>query len=251
MGRHAVLGGLLVGVALVTSGCSSTQDEAARLQLNSARIRAAELPTVVRVAGTRATVDSVTLLRASGGGSAIVVRVGNTGRRTVTDLPISVGVRVAHHGAIDLNTHSAAELSYFSSHLPAISAGHTLTWVYTTGRALDRSARPYALVGNRPGPALARRLSGALPRIEAQALSHTRSGHGRWRVTIRLRNTTTVPQYQLPVDAIARRDGRTVAAGTLVIAYLGSHATRRVTLTVIGQLDHAQLQLTAAPTIYQ
>jgi hypothetical protein len=45
--------GLLLIAGAAVSGCSTTQDEAARLQLNSARIRAAEVRTVVRTAGAR------------------------------------------------------------------------------------------------------------------------------------------------------------------------------------------------------
>ena len=75
----------------------------------------------------------------------------------MSDLPISVGVRVNGKRPIYLNRQSPAELSYFAAHLPVVAAGGTLTWVYTTDRRLPGHARPFALVGGtRPTPPRAR-----------------------------------------------------------------------------------------------
>jgi hypothetical protein len=251
-GRRRLYGlaGLLTAVAAV-SGCSTTQDEAARLQLNSARIRASERHTVVHTAGRRLRVEHVSLISGPHGGSAFVVEVRNPGPRAIGDLPISIGVRRRHHARIDVNAHSAQELSYFASHLPTVGAGDSLTWVYTTNRSLPRGARPFALVGDRPSPAVTRVGAGTPPVIAARVLSRSPAGHGRSRLKISLHNTTTVPQYQLQVYAVGRRGDRALAAGALTVPHLGSHRTETASLPVIGPLAHVHLELAVHPTTFQ
>jgi hypothetical protein len=240
--------GLLLIAGAAVSGCSTTQDEAARLQLNSARIRAAEVRTVVHTAGARLRVGRLSVVSGSRG-TAFVVQVRNPGDRAVADLPISVGVQESHRGRVYLNATSSQELSYFSSHLPTVAAGHSLTWVYTTARRLGRPIRPFALVGETPAPVVTRAAEGTPPVIQVRDLSTTPAGDGGSRLLISLHNTSSVPQYQLPVYAIGVRGRRDVAAGELTVAHLGSHRTLSLTFSVIGSLAHVRLQLAAVPTI--
>jgi hypothetical protein len=251
-GRRWLGAGLVVGLAAVVSGCATTQDEAARLQLNSARIRVAETHTVVRTPGRRVRVTRVSLV-SSGRGSAIVVAVHNPGTAAIGDLPISVGVREPHRGRVALNSRPGAnpELTYYSSHLPTVPAGGSLTWVYSTSHRLSRGAHPYALVGDRPAPAVTRTGSGRPPQIEARLVSHRATGPGAGRLQISLHNPTSVPQYQLQVYAVGRRAGREVAAGAVTVPHLGSHRTEAFALPVIGRLAHASLELSAVSTIDQ
>ena len=120
-----------------------------RLRLNSARIRVSQHPTKVAVAGRALRVTHVALVRGRTG-SAIVVRLHNPGARTVSDLPISVGLRKGAARQRPLNVKSPEEFSYFDAHVPVIAPGATVTWVYTTTRHLPAGARPYAIVGARP-----------------------------------------------------------------------------------------------------
>jgi hypothetical protein len=240
---------VLAGAA-VLAGCSTTQQEAARLQLNAARIRASEQPTVVTVPGQAVDVTRVARLVA-GSGTAFVVQVRNSGPQPVSDLPISVGVRVPSKRPIYVNRQSPAEFSYFAAHLPLVAAGATLTWVYTTDRRLPAHARPFALVGGTPSNTAPR--ATPLPVIRASAVTPASAASvtGGSPLAVSLRNLSSVPQYQLQIYAVAERAGRYVAAGSFTVPHLGSNATRTLKLPILGPIDHARLQIEAAPTIFQ
>ncbi len=235
------------------AGCSTTQQEAARLQLNSARIRAGEAGIRVTVPGRAVRVTRVALV-AGAGRTAFVVQVRNPAARAVSDLPISVGVRVAGRAPVYVNTQSGLEYFYFDAHLPVVPAKGTLTWVYTADRRLPAGARPFAIVGGEPSPPAAG--SGSLPVIRATVHVPARppaagSMSGTASLTVTLRNLSGVPQYQLPVYAVAQAAGRYVAAGDLTVVHLGSQSTKTLQLDLLGNLDDAPVQVEALPTIFQ
>ncbi|MDE3129544.1 MAG: hypothetical protein KGL16_00160, partial [Acidobacteriota bacterium] len=148
-GRRRAAGWALAGLgsAAALAGCTTTQQTAQRVQLDSARQRAALEPTRV-IAPNRLVVPVAVAVVRAGGRSAFVVTVRNRGRRAVSDLPISVGYAQAHGTSVLLNAGTG--LGYFQAHLPAIRAGGKLTWVYTSQHALPAGARPFARVGRRP-----------------------------------------------------------------------------------------------------
>lgn len=244
------------------AGCSTTQQEAARLQLNSARIRASEIPIHVTAPGRAVQVARVALV-SGGGQTAFIVQVHNPALRPVSDLPISVGVRIGARRVVYVNSQSPHEDSYFDAHLPVVAARGTLTWVYTTARRLPAHSRPFALVGGQPTPAVPR--VSQLPVIRASALSGTPAAAGAGtpatvgaashraasQLAIALHNLSGVPQYQLQVYAFAQTAGRYVAAGDITVAHLGSQGSATLRLGLLGSLRHARLQIEALPTIFQ
>lgn len=226
----------------------TTQDEAARLQLNSARIRASELETIVRAPGDAVRVTRLSVLRAAGA-TTFVVTVRNPHAASVADLPISVGVRLPHGRRLYLNDRSASEFSYFNAHLPIIAAGGELTWVYTAPRKLPANGRhPFVLVGDRPSPAV--RLPRTAPVIRARVTAAPGTGHPA-TLAVSVHNTTDIPQYQLQVYAVARRAGRLLAAGAVTVPHLGSNRTEAVSLPVEGRPTGARVDVVALPTIFQ
>jgi hypothetical protein len=251
---HPARGPALLTLAAVAAGllagCSTTQQEAARLQLNSARIRASEDVTRVTTPGEAVRVTRVAMVTA-GGRTAFVVRVHNPDTRPVSDLPISVGVRRGNGRPVYVNLRSELEFSYFDSHLPVVAAGRTLTWVYITAGRLPAGGRPFAIVGGTPSPPA----PGVTPPvIRAAARRPSASPTARAatsQLTIELHNTSTIPQYQLQVYAFAMRAGRYVAAGNLTVPHLGTETSRTLKLGLLGSLAHARLQVEALPTIFQ
>ena len=230
----------LAGAAALT-GCTTTQHEAQRERLDSARSRVALEPTRVTVANTVVTPTSIAEVRANGK-TAFIVRVHNDGRRAVTDLPISVGYSTPAGTTTYLN--SAANINYFQAHLPAIEAGRTLIWVYTAGRALPAGARPFAKVGlRRSAPALLteRNVSiGLRYRYDAAQRS----------LRVHLDNSTSVPQYQLQVYAYAKRGNHYVGAANVTVMNLGAGNRASVRLGLVG-VPGSQLHVQAIPTILQ
>jgi hypothetical protein len=234
--RHRFGALLVLAAAGPLAGCSTTMQQAGRLRLDSARIRASER--VTRITPSPDPVVTVTGVGAvsAAGRTAVLVSARNLTRRTVDDLPISVGFK---RGRRLVYLNAAAGIAYFQTHLPAIAAGRTLTWVYLSRHRLPRGARLFAYVGRvaaPPAPA-----AGGLPMIRIVR------NHGR--ATLTVRNESGIPQYQLPVYAYARRGGRYVAAAASSIAELGGQASRRLNLSLIGSAGQSGLEFEALPTI--
>jgi hypothetical protein len=229
-------------LTLVLAGCATTQQEAARLRLNSARLRSTEVRLRVVRPNPEIKVERVSLL-ASPGGSAIVVRLRNLLARPVSDLPISVGV--VARGGHRLYLNGARDSDYFLSHVPGIPAGGVLTWVFTTRRSLARDPRPFAAVGV-ASPALVSGLR-ALPTI---GISTSPTSDARARVRGVVHNLSSIPQYGLQVYLVASRRGRVVGAGRATVAHLGGGATEAINIRAVGNAPDGGVTLEAAPTIF-
>jgi hypothetical protein len=232
-----------LALAVPLAGCTTTQHEAQRVQLDSARLRAALESTRVTVANATVAPMSVATVTA-GGRTAFVVVVRNGGHKAVSDLPISVGYERADGTRAYLN--ASMNLNYFQAHLPAIAAGRSLTWVYTvSSRALPHGARLFATVGTKPTPLA--RLTEMNVRIGLDVGDVTATNS----VTVRLDNPSSVPQYQFQVYAYAREGSRYVAAGNTTVADLGAGSKQRVKLPLVGVVSSANLHVEAIPTILQ
>jgi hypothetical protein len=240
--RATGVGCTVVAAGIAVAGCATTQQEAVRLRLNSARIRVSEKPTKVAVAGRSLKVKRVALVRGRSG-SAIAVWLHNPGQRTVSDLPISVGIRKGAARQRPLNVRSSAELGYFDAHVPVVGPGRTVTWVYATSRRVPVGARPYAIVGGRP--------SVRSPRVStAPVISATAAGAATSaRVAVTLHNRSSIPQYQLQVYAVTRHGRRFVAAGALTVAHLDAGGNHTVKLPLLGHPAHGRLRLQALPAM--
>jgi hypothetical protein len=223
-------------VAVLLTGCVSTQTVAARARLVDARIIASQAPTVVTRANAAVSVSMPTVIRGPAG-SAIVVSLHNDSGRALTDLPISVGVRTRSGRELYLNR--SANLDYFASHLAAIAAHATTTWVFTTSARLP-AGKTFVTVGHAQ---LHPTLSRSLPSI-------TVSVRGGRSLAVLLVNRSTIPQYDVPVYAVALRAGREVAAGRTLVAHLGTYGTTTSSISLLGSARYDSLQLTASPTIF-
>jgi hypothetical protein len=223
------------------AGCATTQQEATRLQLNSARIRISQTAVRVRRHDPNVLVSAVALLR-SGRRTAFVVRVRNLADRTVTDLPVSVGVTAPHGLRRYLNDR--AGIDYFDTHLSAIAPDAEVTWVFASNATVPARARPFAEVGSpTPGFSHATRL----PQITAEV----RAGSGRPNIVrLTVRNDSAVPQYQLPVYATVSGRRGFLAAGTATIAHLGTRASTSLQMTLLGSTTKATPALEVSPTIF-
>ncbi|MBV9607820.1 MAG: hypothetical protein JO027_22085 [Solirubrobacterales bacterium] len=220
---------------VLLTGCVSTQRIAARARLVDARILASQtVPAAVR-ADPEISVARPVVVRATGG-SAIVVTLRNDSAHVLSDLPLSVGIRPRRGRPAYLNR--AANLDYFQTHVASIAPHAVVTWVFTTGRRVGSSLRAFATVGF---PQIQSVAGPDLPRIAVSAL---RSG------AVSVVNRSTIPQYDLPVYAVAVRGGRVVAAGEATVAHLGTHGHTTLTVALLGNGRGAALHLTALPTIF-
>ncbi len=227
-------------VALVLTGCVSTQRIAARARLVSARELTSQSTTEVTQANPDVTIGRLTLIRTHTG-TAIVASLRSNASSTLTDLPISVGIQT--HGRRRVYLNRSANLDYFDSHVAAIAPHGVTTWVFTT-RGRVPSGRPFATVGI---SALHPSAGAHLPQIDVS----TRAGRSAPRsVAVSVSNRSAVPQYDLTVYAVAVRAGRYVGAGRADVTHLGTRATTTVSITLLGVSQRATLRLIAPPTIF-
>ena len=236
-----IAGVAAAGLAAVSlSGCVTTQTKAARLQINSARIRAAEMHTRVRHSGSAVHVHSISLVTRSHR-TRFVVTVDNRGSKAVSDLPISVGYRAAGK-RVYLN--AGVSSGYFDAHLATVGPHGSLSWVSAVTRGLPKGAHPFALVGSRPSVTADAR--GPLPVIATAARGQTASS-----LRVSVHNNSSIPQYQLPVYATIDRDGHPVAAAQASVTELSGGATHVLRLHLVGSARHAAARIQAPPTILQ
>ena len=233
---------MALALTVPLAGCTTTQHQAQRVQLDSARQRAALDSTRVTTANPTVVPTSVEFVRGRTG-TAIVVTVRNGGGKPVTDLPISVGYQPAAGPQVYLN--SAANLLYFQAHLPAIAARHSLIWVYTTAKRLPSGVQPFAAVGRKPSP------PALLTETDVRIAVSYRHVVSSSAVTVHLDNTSNVPQYQLQVYAYAGRAGRYFVAGNLTVPELDGGSHQVVRLRLVSSEPSANLRVVAIPTILQ
>ena len=223
------------------TGCVSTQRKNARAELVANRTLAERTPLRLHRRSREVRVAHVALVRAAHGG-AFVVTLRNRGAQPATDVPVAVGLRAANGRRTQLD--GGGELGWFRTHVPAIGAGASTTWVFTARRPLP-AGTPYAIAGA-TGGAVVSHASGALPAIAARAVSRARNG-----VVVAIVNRSEIPQYDVQVYAVARDGGRVLAAGAASIAHLGTHEGTRVRVALVGAAGRHTVRVFALPTIFE
>lgn len=231
--------------AVVLTGCATTQQTAARLRLNGDRVRVSQVPTDVAVSDPQVAVGPVALVRGRSR-TAVIVTLRNLSGRAITDLPLVIE-STAGHSTRYLNT--AAGFPYFGNHIPAVGAHRTLRWVFTTGHPLTPGARLSARIGGRQSVPAG--VPTTLPDISTRVIAAVHAADGPQELIVAVDNLSSVPQYQLPVFALASRDGHYVAAGGTDIASLAGDTRVIVRVRVIGDPAHALVALEAPATIYE
>jgi len=234
--------GIVLGALVLTAltGCETTQQKSARIEVQDDRVLAAQQPVRVVRADSEISVLGVAIVRGSGH-VAIAVRLRNDGARPLSDLPISVGVRTRSGRTTYLN--GTANLPYFETHIGAVAPGTPTTWVFTGRGAAAPAGAPFALVG---APAFTVAGTPAtLPDISA-ALDTARAGDD---VSATITNHSGIPQYTLAVYASARAGGRVLAAGQAAVAQLDPGASATVAIPLVGDRGASSVQLDAPPTL--
>jgi len=228
-------------VAAGLAGCVTTQEKNSWLLLRNARTLASQSAVHVRSTNPLVRVRGIEIVR-NRRSVALVVSLANLGSQPLTDLPISVGVVAQRAAPVYLN--GRANIDYYDTHVPAIAAHATTSWVLPGIRTVP-GGRLFARVGVARDPSST--TVAALPRIGAAQLTGTSADQLR----IRLSNESSLPQYTVQVYAVAIRHGIDVGAGRAAVGELNGSAQATVGLALAGHSDGAQLELYAPPTIFK
>jgi hypothetical protein len=133
----------LAGVALVASGCESTQDKSARIAAELGPVKQ-EKGLAIKQQSKDVEVVSSTLLT-DRAGSAVVVRLRNTSRQDLVGVPIAIDVRDAKGKSVYRNDIPGIEPALAAA--PYVPAGGEADWVHDQILATGRPAKVEVRVG--------------------------------------------------------------------------------------------------------
>ncbi len=228
--------------ALALGGCETTAEKSARLErvakhaaLSSERgLTIAKASPYVKVVAAR--------VLHSGEQTAAIVTLRNLSSHALRDLPIAITVRDASGHAIFQNNAPGLEAALTSVAL--LPADAQVTWVDDQVQASGAPASVAALVGEAP------RAPAGVPRLRVggvHPIEDPASGPGAAGTVT---NASGIVQYDLVVYALARRNGKLVAAGRAVLPEVPAHGSSGFEIFWVGNPVGAQLVLSAPPTTF-
>jgi hypothetical protein len=232
--------GLLL-LALVLTGCETTAQKSAMLERAALKkAHGVAKVTGLKIHGRSRSIEIVdsTILH-SPEGTAAVVTLRNRSLGAVGDSPLQISVRTNNGSIIYSNDVSGLAHSLVSA--PLIPPHGEITWVDDQVQSPSTPASVNAMVGE------GHTLTGPVPRIDIEGGKLVREAGSESAEGTAI-NRSGVEQRELSVYAIARRSGRTVAAGRAVLPTLAAHASARFQIYFIGDPAGARLQLSAPAT---
>ena len=231
--------GVLAATAL--GGCETTADKSARLAERASAVPAERGLKIAKVNRDVRVLDTATVTDPNG--TAVVVRLRDTARTAMAEVPIAIDVRDAAGTSLFRNDAPGAEPALVSVAL--LAPGRDVTWVHDQVQARGGApARVTVRVGEPRGKAPAKppRLSISPLRLTGDPSSGT---EGLGRVT----NHSPVAQRRLTIHVVARRGTKVVAAGRAVVNRVGAGRSAPFAVYFIGDPKGAQITMSAPPTV--
>lgn len=235
---------VLLPPALAGSGCSSTRAQAEKFTAEGDSAFAAR---GLRVGAANRDVQLAerTVISDANGTAAVVV-LKNRGARALADVPIALAVKDAHGTVLWRN--DAPGLEQGLTHVALLAPGQTVTWVNDQILIPPPPApRPAALGvkpgAGRPAPPTAARLDIAVQ--DARLEGDPASGVTAVATAV---NRSDVAQTDLVIAAVARRGGKTVAAGRSIVPVLRANGHERFQVFFVGDPRGATLSFDAQPS---
>ena len=194
----------LAGVALVVTGCESTQDKSARI--------GAELGPVKKEKGLTITKQSKDVEVASStlltdpNGSAVVVRLRNRSNESLVGVPIAIDVLDARGKSVYRNDIPGIEPALAA--VPFIPAGGETEWVHDQILATGKPVKVEVKVGagGEPFTGELPRISVSDPKLEGDPFSGVLAGGN-------VENQSGEDLERLLLYAVATKGGKVIAAG--------------------------------------
>lgn len=203
----------LAGVALVVTGCESTQDKSARI--------AAELGPVAQEKGLSIDARSKdvkvvsTKVLSDANGSAVVVELHNDSNRDLAEVPILIDVFDAKGKSVYRNDIPGIEPALAA--VPFIPAGGEVAWVHDQVLAVGKPAKVKATIG-----AAGEEVFGDLPQVSVTAPKLEGDPYTGVAAGGEVVNESGEDIERLLLYAVARDGSKIVAAGRGAIEPLKS-----------------------------
>jgi hypothetical protein len=237
-GRTTVL--LLAALALV--GCETTAEKSAKLQRQAKRVTLSHRGLTIARLSSAVTVVSAALLHGAEGVAAVVT-LHNRSSRTLSDVPIAITVANARGRTLFQNDGPGLEAALVS--VPSIGPRRSLVWVNDQVPANGDPASVAARVGDAPA------VAGNVPQLSIAGARLGEDPASGPDATGTVENSSAIPQRNLVIFGVARRDGKIVAAGRGVLPVLAARGSQPFQLFLIGDARGAQLQISVPPTSFR
>jgi lipoprotein-anchoring transpeptidase ErfK/SrfK len=225
--------------AISLAGCETTAEKSAKLEKAAKRIAPAQQQGLsIAHESSVVKVQSATLVHGTEG-TAAVLTLHNSSAKAIREVPISIALKDVSGATVYTNaTPGLAKTLTSLALLPARGDG-----VWIDDQIPGTSARSIATkIGD------GAEVSGAVPRLTVREAQLTKDPSGAATVEGTLENHSSTGQPELIVYALARRDGRVVAAGRAVLSSLTAGASAPFQAFFVGSPAGARLQLSAPPT---
>ena len=229
----------LAALVLLFAGCESTQDTSARLEREGGGSIGEQKGVVVSRRSEDVKVLSTDVLQDENG-TAVVVRMRNTGRQTLAQVPISIDVRGRARRSLFRNDQPGLEPTL--AHVPLIRPGEEFAWVNDQVAAAQTARTVKAKVGN------AKAVRGGVPAVSVTRPRLEQDPVSGMAAVGFAANRSKVEQRKLVIFAVARKGGRVVAAGRAQINRMKPRKRTRYTIFFIGNPRGARISLEAPPT---
>jgi hypothetical protein len=247
MGRsHGVTAALAAIVTIVVlCGCQTTAEHSAELEKRAKHVRLALQGVSVTRENPSVRVLKSTVVHSSVG-TAVVVALRNTSRRTLVNAPIEITVRDAHGGALFSNNQPGEDP--WLTKVSSLEPGRQTVWVddqvQIPGPPSPAPASASALVGE------ATRASGSVPQLSVSGAQISSGAGAEAGADGTVANRSRVAQQHLVVYAVGRRGGRIVAAGRAILPEVGPGASVPFQVYFVGDPSGAQIQTSAPATSF-
>jgi hypothetical protein len=186
---------------------------------------------------TRVSLAATAILHSSEG-DAVVLTLNNHSSTSLRDVPIQITVRDARGAPLYRNNVPGTATSLISA--PLLHAHSGTAWIDDQIQATRTPASVSAQIGE------GEPVSTTIPTLSVEQ-AHLAEGSA---VEGEVVNHSATAQHELVVDALARRDGKIVAAGRAVLSQAaGGEAATHFQLYLIGNPTGARLELSAPPTV--
>jgi hypothetical protein len=228
--------------ALALGGCETTAEKSAQLEHAAKHVSlGSEQELTITKPSAYVKVVATQVLH-SGEQTAAVVTLRNRSTHTVRDAPIAITVRGANGSVLFKNNAPGLEAAL--SKVALLPAGAQTTWIDDQVQTTKAPASATAVVGE------GARASASIPQLRVGGI-HTiedpASGPGAAGTVT---NRSAVTQDNLVLYALARRDGRIVAAGRAVLPEVPAHGSSPFEVFFVGDAKGAQLQVSAPPSTF-
>jgi hypothetical protein len=242
MARRAVIALALLSLVALPA-CESSQSKSAKLAKKAGKV--AKLTTLrAGAANADVTVAGTTLLAGKDGARAVVVELKDSGRPQ-TAVPIFITATDKAGKALyknDLNglQTSLQQMAYVSKSAPAY-------WVHDQVVATATPAKVEVVVGKSKAPA-----PSDVPKIVLEDVKLDSDPSGLVATGV-VKNLSKVAQKNMPIYAVARKDGNVVAAGRALIEKLDPEPQKKATvfrIFFVGNPKGAQLDVRAVPSTF-